>query len=154
MLILSKKGLSGILEVLLHLGFYLGCGLTLTLYLTLRPILNWYFGAVPEWYFHYVFIFLTVSAVLALGIINETRAIFRSVNAQQPFIMRNVTALRRISLLCLLLGILYTVKIFTNFSIFTVIITFIFLMGWLILLVLAEVFRQAVEAKQENDLTI
>lgn len=152
--ILSKKGLSGILEILLTLGFYLGCGLTLTLYFTLKPILNWYFGEVPEWYFHYIFFFLTISAVFALAIINETRIIFRSVNAQQPFIPRNVTALRRISLFCLLLGILYTIKIFTDFSVFTVIITFIFLLAWLFILVLAEVFQQAVETKQENDLTI
>ena len=68
--------------------------------------------------------------------------------------MDNVKSLNRIGWSCFIIAAAYILKIFFYNSVLTVIITMVFIIAGLLSIVLAEVFRQAIAVKEENDLTI
>lgn len=68
--------------------------------------------------------------------------------------MDNVKSLNRVGWACFIIAAANILKIFLYNSVLTAIITMIFIIAGLFSIVLAEVFRQAIEVKEENDSTI
>jgi len=97
---------------------------------------------------------LLVSGTIALYIIWELRKIFKTLIHSNPFIEENANALRRIASASFVISAAYFSKCFFWFTLATVIIVIIFAILGLFCLVLADVFQQAVEYKEENDLTV
>jgi hypothetical protein len=112
-----------------------------------------YEGDIAKMYVFYMVI-LYIFGIMMLYILNELRVIFNSVEKTDPFILRNVTALRRISKASMATCVIFLVKIFIVNSLMTMVSLFIFFIASLFCIVLAEIFKKAVEYKNEHDLTI
>ncbi|MDF1618772.1 DUF2975 domain-containing protein [Petrocella sp. FN5] len=94
------------------------------------------------------------SGLLALAVLYELRRIFDSCVANTPFIMRNVTSLKRIGISAFIIGFIFTTKAIFFFTYLTLIVIFVFALASLFCFVLADVFEEAIHYKNENDLTI
>jgi hypothetical protein len=153
MAILGERGLSGIVKRFLDLVFFGGIGLYISLPISLR----WYFDVIyrissENYYFLLGFMYLT--GIFCLIIIFELRKIFKTLNRRNPFMMDNVKSLNRMAISAFIIAASYIIKIIFFNSFLTVIITMIFIIAGLFTVIFAEVFRQAIEVKEENDLTI
>jgi hypothetical protein len=102
----------------------------------------------------FLLIFLYVTGLLALQIVYEVGRIFKTLNRHNPFMMDNVHSLRQIAIASFIISICYIVKVVLFNSFFTIIIAMIFIIAGFFSIILAEVFRQAVVVKEENDLTV
>jgi hypothetical protein len=94
-----------------------------------------------------------IVGVLLLWAVGEMILLMRSI-PQGPFIGRNTHALSRIGVAALLLSGLFFAKCAPYFTPLTLACGFAFLVGGLFAFTLANLFRQAVSFKDENDLTI
>ncbi len=151
--ILGEKGLSSLVKRLLDLVFLGGLGILITL----PYVLTWYMNALSlnsSENYNFLLGFLYITGVVCLGLVNEIRKIFKTLNRRNPFMLDNVKSLNRVGVACFIIAVAYLVKIFFYNSVLTAIITMVFIIAGLFSVVLAEVFRQAIEVKEENDLTI
>lgn len=98
-------------------------------------------------------LFLTLAAALALWILAELFFVFRTVE-KDPFLERNVRAFLRMGAAAELAGLLFVGRCFLSFTPMTAVCATVMLLAGMFALVLAGVFRRAVEYKAENDLTI
>lgn len=156
MKVIGKKGLSGIVEWVVTLIFILGIGIWISLPWSLPWIIR---EIKPQYgdnsmFFWFIIIFLYITGVFAIGIVYQIRRFFISINQNNPFIYENVKALKKIGYFSFIIALCYVVKIFYYPTILTIIITMIFVIAGCFGVVLAEIFRQAVDTKNENDLTI
>lgn len=151
--IIGEKGLTGIVKRMLDLIFIGGAGIFITLPVTLK----WYFGTVyrinNENYW-FLLGFLYVSGFFCLTIVYEIRNIFKTLNKKDPFIMENVKSLKSMGIASFGTAVCYIIKIFFFNSFLTIILAMVFIIAGLFSVILAEVFKQAVRYKEENDLTI
>lgn len=153
MRILDQKGFSGIVKHILDLIFLGGISILLSLPIALKWYLELMYTRTSEnYYFLLGFLFLT--GILALVVVNEIRRLLKNLNQRNPFIRDNVKSLNRIAISCLLIAACYLIKIIFYNSFLTIIITMVFIITGFFSIILAEVFRQAVIVKEENDLTI
>ncbi|HEY8911121.1 MAG TPA: DUF2975 domain-containing protein [Desulfosporosinus sp.] len=153
MIILGQKGFSGIVKYILDLVFVGGIGVFLSLPIALKWYLGLMYSRTSENY-NFLFGFLFVTGIFALLIVNEIRKLLMNLNRGNPFIIGNVTSLNRIAISCWLITACYVIKIIFYNSFLTIIVAMVFIITGFFSIILAEVFRQAVEVKGENDLTI
>lgn len=151
--IVSEKGVSGavkyLLDVILAAGAVTVIGLPLGLKWCFENII-WTAG--ENYWFLLVFLFVT--GALGLVMVAELRRMFCRINEHKPFQRQNATSLKRIAVMALLISAAYIVKIIFYISFLTIVVAVAFLVFGLAGLVFSELFRQAVEVKEENDLTI
>ena len=74
--------------------------------------------------------------------------------SDDPFVSRNVSAFSRMGVTAELAGILFLIKSVFDFTPMTAVCSLVMLLSGLFALVMAGVFKRAVDLKQENDLTI
>ena len=153
MIILDQKGFSGIVKHILDLIFIGGIGILLSLPIALKWYLGLMYTRTSENYY-FLLGFLFVTGIFALTVVNEIRKLLKNLNRKNPFIIDNVKSLNRIAISCLLIAACYVIKIIFYNSFLTIIVTMVFIITGFFSIILAEVFRQAVVVKQENDLTI
>jgi hypothetical protein len=154
MVILGKKGLSGILKFLLDISFFGGIVLAVGLWIFIVPIHDYYYLA-DQWnYFSIQFATFMAAGTLGLFIVNDVRRIFRSINDHTPFSRENEKALKRIAYFCFAIAAVFVIKTIFGYSVLSVLFLIVFILAGLFMIVLSEVFREAVDAKIENDLTI
>ena len=153
MVILDQKGFSGIVKHILDLIFLGGIGI----FLSLPFALKWYLGLMytrTSENYSFLLGFLFVTGIFALVVVNEIRKLLINLNQRNPFILDNVKSLNRIAISCLLIAACYVLKVIFYNSFLTIIVTMVFIITGFFSIILAEVFRQAVVVKEENDLTI
>ena len=92
--------------------------------------------------------------ISAFFVENELRRIFKTLEDKNPFIGQNVKSLNRMGFLMVAVFIMFIVKIIMLNTIMTMISALAFIVIALFCFILADVFKQAVAYKQENDLTI
>ncbi len=97
--------------------------------------------------------FLVAVGCLALWILFELLLVLRTVPGD-PFVERNVKAFVRMGLVAEAAGILFAVQCALFFTPMMAVCGVVMVLSGLFALVLSQVFRRAVEFKQENDLTI
>jgi len=153
MMILDQRGFSGIVKHILDLIYIGGIGILLSLPVSLK----WYLGLMytttsENYYFLLGFLFIT--GIFALVVVNEIRKLLMNLNKRNPFIMENVKSLNHIALACLIIAACYVIKIIFYNSFLTIIVTMVFIIAGCFSIILAEVFRQAIIFKEENELTI
>lgn len=149
MIILDQKGFSGIVKHILDLIFLGGIGILLSLPIALK----WYLGLMyartsENYYFLLGFLFLT--GIFALIVVHEIRKLLKNLNKKNPFIIDNVKSFKRIAVACLIIAACYIIKIIF----YNLIVTMVFIIAGFFSIILAEVFRQAVLVKEENEMTI
>lgn len=99
-------------------------------------------------------IILYITGILAVLILDTLRKLFITMEDANPFIRKNVTALRRMAVYAFIVGLAFFAKIFFLNSFMTIIAVFIFFIAGIFCIVLADLFVQAIIYKEENDLTI
>ena len=146
---------SRVLNIFLYMIFIFGVLITITLPFMLENYLKYLYHvpSVDQGYHNFIFVFLIVIAIPGLWIIWEMIRMLHSV-PQGPFVMRNVHALRRIGIILFVLTVLFFGKCCLYATVLSISCGFLFMIGGLFVFTLANMFRQAVIFKEENDLTI
>lgn len=142
-------------EALLYAVFVGGCALWISLPFILDKLLEMFsdvFFTLPS-YKGFILAFLMLVGGSGLYIIFELIRMFRTLHGD-PFVTRNVTALKRMGIAALVVTALFGVKCFAFFTPMTLVCALIMLMLSLFAFVLANLFKKAVEYKLENELTI
>ena len=150
---LSKKGLSGVIEIGLLLMMLLDLGLMISLPWSVTWTTKSYPGEEGLWYEKYLVVLL-ISGFVAEFILWQARGIMHNVNQNRPFCRDTVRRLRLLGILCLILASFYFVSILWVARFFMALVCMVFGLLGLILFVFAELFRQATRFKEENDMTI
>jgi len=142
-------------KIFLYIIFVLGVLGTLTLPFMLEFYTGYFYDAyyLEPGYRTFILTFMIVVAIPGLWIVLEMIWMLRSI-PQDPFVMRNVRALNRIGVILLALAVLFFAKCFIYVTFLTMGCGFLFIVCGLFAFTLANLFRQAVAFKDENDLTI
>jgi hypothetical protein len=151
--IVGEKGVSGAVKYILDAIIAGGAAAVVGLPVLLRWCFENVVWTAGENYW-FLLAFLFVTGVLGIDMAFELRRIFLRINVRDPFQRRNAVSLRRIAVSALLISAAYSVKIVFYISFLTIVVAVAFLLFGLAGLVFSELFRQAVEVKEENDLTI
>ena len=99
-------------------------------------------------------VILLASGISGVYILWQLKVIFRTLLEGNPFIHANVTCLRKIAISCLIISLIYLLKLVVLPSISTVVIVAIFSVVCLLCLTLKDLFKQSIYYKDENDLTV
>lgn len=154
MKIIGERSLASFVKLLLDLIFLGGIAIFLTLPKSLGWYLSYMYNHVGREIYLFLLVLLYITGLLAILIVYEIRKIFLTLKRKNPFMMDNVKSLKHMGIYAFLIAFFYTLKIFFFNSFLTIIIVMIFIIAGFFSIVLGEVFRQAVEAKEENDFTI
>ena len=160
------RSLSGILIHVVTFVMLIGAGIMIGLPWLLKWFFEYeytfYYGSLPadqaiqfnQNSYVWTLIFLYLSAILAEILLWQVRKLLLHVQNDRPFIQENVTLLRRIGFLCLAFCILYIPALFLIWSVFAVVVLFIFGLVSCIAFILSALFQKAILYKEENDMTI
>ena len=97
---------------------------------------------------------LTSAGLSALYFVWQLKLIFKTLVGGNPFVSENVTCLRKMSVCCFLISLIFFARAFSRFTFETAAIILVFIVGGLFCLTLKDIFKQAVAFKEENDLTV
>ncbi len=149
----QKSIIHYIAKTLIDILFYAGIVATLAVpFLSSR--LYAYIGYRSNlWQMPFMLVLLT-SGACCVFMLFHLKQMYRTLLVGNPFIPDNVKRLRMIAVACLLIALIYIAKCFFLFTFGTVIISLVFIIGCLFCLTLKDLFKQAVNYKAENDLTI
>jgi hypothetical protein len=134
--------------------FMFGMGILVTL--TLPWSIKWagkYLERLTENYGEIVTIYF-VLGILALAIIWELRKMFRTVLAKNCFVRENVASLKHMSYYSGLIVLMSIVRTIVYTTIAMLVIILVFVIAGLFCQVLAQIFDEAINYKEENDMTI
>lgn len=124
----------------------------------LVPVFSrWLFGWINYSDSSYLVMFTVIvllSGVCCVYILFNLKQMYRSLLVGNPFVDKNVSHLRKIAVACILIALMYIAKCFFMFTVATVVIAFVFIVGCLFCLTLKDLFKQAINYKTENELTI
>lgn len=153
MKITGKKSISNYIKIVLQMIFVFGI-----MVIAFLPIIVEYYIQILrldllEFYFPCL-VLLYASGIPMLVIVRQFICLFNTLSLNTPFIKENATHLKIASICSAIIALEYAIGIYVFQSIFTLIIVGIFLIAWIGLYILSELFQQAVEFKEENDLTI
>ena len=99
-------------------------------------------------------IILFVSGGLCSYILYKLRQMYKSLLIGNPFTDKNVGHFRKMAVACAIISAIYIAKCIFMFTYATVVIAAIFAVGCLFCLTLKDLFKQAINYKIENELTI
>ncbi len=116
-------------------------------------LLFYYFGVTNQAAL-FVKAILIFSGICCVYILWQLKVIFKTLLDGNPFIHANVACLRKISMSCLAISVIFLVKMIIMPTISTIIIIGIFIVGCLLCLTLKDLFKQSIYYKDENDLTV
>ncbi len=137
---------------MLDLMFYGGIVVTLAL-----PALFYFYGDFnhyfKEFYWPLLIIF-AISGVMAVLIIKELRKMFKTVLAEDCFVMENVASLKHMGTFSFVIAAVTSFRVVLYLTPSVFILVLVFVIAGIFSKVLASVFEQAVSYKLENDLTI
>jgi len=126
---------------------------------TLPLMLDTYFGIMFDAYSLYpgyrafIIPFLMFSGAGGAWIVLELILMLRSIPTN-PFVFRNVRALKRVGIILAVLAVAFGSKCFVYNTFLTMVGAVIFVLACLFAFTLASLFSQAVAFREENDLTI
>ena len=148
----SRKTLTIWTKYLLDFMFYGGILVTATLPWSVR----WIEKQLPYMIGHYeeTVIIYFVLGVSALVLVRELRKIFRTVLAEDCFVQENVVSLRKMGNWSFFIALMSVVRSVVYTTIAMGVIILVFVIAGLFSKVLAYVFEEAVQYKEENDLTV
>ena len=133
--------------------------LTVLMTLTLPFMLDTYFDILYDAYsIHpsyraFIIPFLMFVGVCGIWIVLELIIMLRSIPTN-PFLLRNVRALKRVGIVLAVLAVAFCGKCFVFSTFLTMVGSVSFVLACLFVFTLASLFAQAVAFREENDLTI
>lgn len=140
-------------KIILDIMYFSGIIIFITLPFILKLAGKYYSDSIADNYgrMYLVFGFACIFGILILG---QLRKMMKTVIEDDCFVWQNVKSLEAMSRHSIKIAILFIVKILFLPTPATVIIIIVFFIAALFCIVLACVFRQAINYKEENDLTI
>ena len=97
---------------------------------------------------------LFFSGLGCVYILFHLKKMYSSLMDGNPFVDENVSHFREIAVACIIIAIIYLIKCFLLFTFGTLIISAVFTVGCLFCLTLKDLFKQAINYKTENELTV
>lgn len=149
---MSNNPLVKFTKLLLDFMFYFGIIVCLTVPFSFRYVGKFY-KIFDKYYLPFTIIFM-IAGVFALSILWELRKMFKTVMKGDPFILENVTSLKKMGAYAFIISICMAARLYFVITPAALVLVVVFLIAGLFSLVLSFVFEQAVIYKQENDLTI
>ena len=105
-------------------------------------------------YFYKMLVVFAASSIFGIFILGQLRKMMKTVICDDCFVWQNVKSLEIMSVCSFSISILFILKVFFVPTPATLIIILVFFIAALFCIVLSCVFRQAINYKEENDLTI
>lgn len=102
--------------------------------------------------FYYVLLYIT--GLLILLILNNLRCLFNAMICGQPFVRETEKRMLHMGVESFLIAGVLIAKIFVQISFMTITSAAVFVIAGLFCFVLSDLFRRAVDFKEENDLTV
>lgn len=99
-------------------------------------------------------VILFLSGICCSYILFNLKQMFKSLLVGDPFIDKNVSHFRKMAVSCFIVAVIYIIKAVFMWTFATVVIAIIFVVGTLFCLTLKDLFKQAINYKTENELTI
>lgn len=118
-----------------------------------KPWLVYYFNLPGKMIVPMILVLIT-SGIASVYILWQLKVIFKTLIGGNPFVLKNVTCLRKMAVASLLIAIIFCIKSLFWFTISTLVIVLIFIIASLFCLTLKDLIKQAVYYKDENDLTV
>ena len=136
----------------LDIMFFSGIAVTLTL-----PLSVWWISEFYEPYkgrYAEIVMIYFVLGIAAIVIIRELRKIFATVIAEDCFVRGNVVSLTKMSKWSLFIVVMSIVRSIVYLTIAMLVVILVFIIAGMFSRVLAFVFEEAINYKEENELTI
>ena len=140
-------------KLILDIMFFTGIIVLLTLPIWLRFAGTHYSKDIEIHYLAMLIVF-AVSGLNGILIVNELRKMMKTVMEVNCLVEDNVKSLRRMARYSLVISIFFFIKVLLVPTPATLIIILVFFIAALFSVVLSCVFQEAVNYKDENDLTI
>lgn len=139
-------------KLLLDAMYFCGFAVSFTLPITIKlySTINIYF---QKFYWQLCVLFF-LSGLFAVLIVGELRKMFRTVLADDCFVMENVKSLRKMGTCAFCIAVITALRLLLYITPAVLIVILVFMIAGLFSKVLAEVFDRAITYKLENDLTI
>lgn len=151
MKLIGKKGLTGFVEIFIKIMMICAVGVMASMPWWLETHLQNRYRLL---YYRPYLILILVSGVIAEIIMFMACRLMHNINQSKPFVMENSRFLRNIAICCVLLSVEFIIAIPFTESLFVALIGAAFAMVALLCFVFAEMFKQAVIFKEENELTV
>lgn len=138
---------------ILNFMYYSGIVITITLPYTLQLAGEYYSKTIA---YNYILMLFTLlpAAFMALMIIFQLRKMMETVIAGNCFVRENVISLEAMGSMSIVISGIFIIKMILMPTPATLIIIIVFFVAALFSMVLTYVFREAIDYKEENDLTI
>ena len=148
----KNKYLATATKYLLDFMFYAGILVTVTLPFSVKKIGEF----LPQLIEHYeeTVIIYFVLGVSACVLLRELRRIFKTVLNENCFVQENVVSLNKMGNWSFFIALMSVVRSIVYMTIAMLVVILVFIIAGLFSKVLANVFREAVQYKEENDLTV
>ena len=150
---MKYERIKNLTKLILDIMFFTGIIVLITLPIWLRFAGTHYSKDIENHYLAMVIVF-AVSGLNGLLIVNELRKMMKTVLEVNCFVEDNVKSLRRMARYSLVISIFFFIKVLLVPTPATLIIILVFFIAALFSVVLSCVFQEAVNYKDENDLTI
>lgn len=147
-----RKNLTIWTKYLLDFMFYAGIVVTVTLPVSVK-LIGQQLPYMIEHYEETVIIYF-VLGVSASVLLRELRKIFKTVLEENCFVTENVVSLQKMGNWSFFIAVMSIVRSIVYWTIAMSVVIFVFMIAGLFSKVLAYVFEEAVQYKQENDLTV
>ena len=152
---IKESAASKILRVILYITFVAGIVMTATMPFMIDTYMRILYDAyiLHEGYRTFITVFLMLVGTLGLFIVLELIIMLRTM-LKNPFVKRNVKSLNIIGITAFITAGLFFVKCFLYVTFLTLAFGICLVILGLFAFTLANLFKKAVEYKEENDLTI
>ena len=140
-------------KILVDILFYASIVCTLLVPVFSRQVYMWIQYPYESYFLPFTLI-VFVSGIFCVLILYHLKRLFKTLMVGDPFVEGNVVHLRRIALYCGCISLIYAVKCLFLFTLLTFVVAGAFCVGCLLCLTLKDLFKQAVNYKAENELTI
>lgn len=118
-----------------------------------KNLFNW-IGYENDHYGVYFSVVLFLSGGCCTYILFNLKQMFKSLLVGNPFTDKNVSHFRKMAIACVIIAVIYIIKAIIMFTFATIVIATVFVVGTLFCLTLKDLFKQAINYKTENELTI
>jgi len=149
-----KKSLAHyIAKIVIDVLFWLSTICTVAVPFISKRIFNW-IGYLDKSYAIVFTLIISVSGALCTYILFNLKQMYKSLLIGNPFTDQNVMHFRKMAVTCAIISVMYASKCIFMFTYATLVIAAIFAVGSLFCLTLKDLFKQAINYKKENELTI
>ena len=148
----TKRTIHYVTKILVDLMFYGGLVALVALPFVLPMLLRW-IGASMQFRVAYTLILLS-AGTCAVYIVYQLKRMFKTLLYGNPFVMENVSCLRKCAVASALIALIFAVRIFLWFTIASSIMVIVFALLSLFSVAIKDLFKQAVSYKEETDWTV